>query len=262
MGRVARLEVRGESPAPMQPAREASGSGLHPRRGTAPPEVRGGPYRIGGESPRDGGPGGTDEAFRRFGGRNALATGKRKQSRAERSRTERRNADRLVGSRTTHSGSYRGGPARRTCPAAKASRSGEAPAEGGENRPMRDGRRPATAKAVYRPNRGDAGLSREDGAVTGNGAASLFQTWTAPGLNSGNGVDTQDAHAGSGLRRSRSLKTRKGRGYDTEPDRRSPLGGHRRHRDRTRGNGKPTFRGGGNVESHPGRKDVHAHRPS
>jgi hypothetical protein len=44
---------------------------------------------------------------------------------------------------------------------------------------MRNSRRSATAKAVYRPIRGGTGLSREDDAATGNGAAKVFKSWVA-----------------------------------------------------------------------------------
>jgi hypothetical protein len=50
------------------------------------------------------------------------------------------------------------------------------------------------------------GSSREDGAAAGNGKAPYFQVEGENGISAGNGVEIQEAHAGSGLRRVRSLK--------------------------------------------------------
>jgi hypothetical protein len=54
--------------------------------------------------------------------------------------------------------------------------------------------------------------------ASGNGAALTFsQRWVITGLNTGNRVAVQRAHADSGLRRNRNPKTRKGRERNLEP---------------------------------------------
>lgn len=54
------------------------GERFPPEEGYCPIGGAGRPVTNGGESHRDGGPGGTDEVLRRLGGRSALVTGKRK----------------------------------------------------------------------------------------------------------------------------------------------------------------------------------------
>jgi len=75
-GKIARLEKRGESPAPPWSARTGGGERSSPEEGFCP---FGGARRFAqsdGESPRGDEPVGTDGVFRHSGGRSALATGR------------------------------------------------------------------------------------------------------------------------------------------------------------------------------------------
>jgi hypothetical protein len=75
-GKIARLEKRGESPAPPWPERTGGGERSSPEEGFCP---FGGARRFAqseGESPHGDGPVGTDGVLRHSGGRSALATGR------------------------------------------------------------------------------------------------------------------------------------------------------------------------------------------
>lgn len=126
--------------------------------------------------------------------------------------------------------------ARRICPAAKASRSGEAPAIGGESRPWgtaggRDPRKRSTSR-----NEETQGRSREGWRRHRKGTAQ-----TTPPFAGYTGYRLRQRSRDPGSRRRFRVtpesqfipKTRKGRGRGPQPDPRSPLGGIRRHRDRT-----------------------------
>jgi len=75
-GKIARLEKRGESPAPPLSERTGGGERSSPEEGFCP---SGGARRFAqseDESPHGDGPVGTDGVFRHPGGRSALATGR------------------------------------------------------------------------------------------------------------------------------------------------------------------------------------------
>lgn len=191
------------------PQGQAAGRGTHPKRGSCPSEGAGRPVRNEGASLRSDGPGGTDVVLRRHGGRGALGTGERKPARPERPRPERRNANRPAGNWTVHPGESRGGrrdgPARRRKPAVFI----EAPAEGGENRPMRTGRRDSPRKRQtvrLRETRGDPGGMTPPPETE----RPFSQAVDGIGIKAGNGLDVQPVHAGSGLRRGRSPKDPQG----------------------------------------------------
>lgn len=198
------LEKRGESPAPRKPEREASESGFHPRWGTAPSEVRGGPLRTEAKAPGTTSPVVWTRCFGISEG-GVPSSGQAKHSLAKRSRMEHRNVIPPVGSRTTCSGSNQsgrqGGPALRRKPAKPAmpwqtvvqtTRCETA----GERLPRkRDADRieeTLTHLAKWGRHRQRYGF--------------ILQAEGENGISAGNAVDIQETPAGSGLRRNRSPK--------------------------------------------------------
>jgi hypothetical protein len=146
-----------------------------PEVGYSPIGGAGRPVTNGGVSHRDGGPGGKDEVLRHLGGRSALV-GASKAFPGEGLADGAQKCDPSGGESGNLLWVIPEWDARRTCPAAKASRTGDALADGGENRPTRNSRRTATAKVVCRSNRGGMDSSRGDGTATGNGTVSYFKS--------------------------------------------------------------------------------------
>jgi hypothetical protein len=227
----------------------AAGCGPPWKPGVVRLKGRGDPLGNEGESRQDDGSGGADKALRRFGGRSALYPGERQLYPVERSRSRGRDEPRSVVC-SANLPANTGMAGTQTCLAAKASRTTEAPATERESVSMGERRQTGFAEAKTDSVRRRRRVIPGECAAYGNDAARAFsQQGAKPGFFSGNGVRIQSARAGSGLRWNRGSKTRKGREWNLEPDRKVSHG-------RPDGTGTELGKPGS------GRKDGAVHRPS
>jgi hypothetical protein len=220
-----RLETSGKPPAQPPPERAAAGCGPPRRPGTAWSKGRGDSLKMVAQAARTASPA---VRAKRFGALEGGASSTRECESVPGKSAPDREAKFLrdwwaVGPRflvnTRDEIQW-------NCPAAKASRTSEAPAIECESMTTGDRRRTVSAKAEADSIRRGRMAIPGRCAASGNGAARASpQRWAIPDSNPGNWIGIKGAHADSGLRRNRSPKTRKGREWYLEPGRKLPLGG-------------------------------------
>lgn len=178
IGSENRPEIQVESPDPSGTERDLVVSGLPPRRASALRGDGGGPICEIGASRSNSGPSGTDETLRRLIGRSAQAESRRKPPGGQALAAGRQRCRHAGGCRSPVP--VQAGMGKPEQPPHGESRAYRKASEiDGENRAIRDRRRPTITKAMDRSIRGDADASAGTGSVAGNGTDILMPTTQA-----------------------------------------------------------------------------------